>query len=202
MCDVIREGRAFWLIQSGHHPYVPPNTGGLLTVSRVSYHKVGTAAYSIKQPPSAYNRGKFPGQSKCDGLPRGERRDALCYLFDIFPSVCEIGNVSCPSSVEGKSLFPLIHNAELEGREALIFAYKDYQRGIRTRRWKLILTNVKGSKHSQLFDIKKDPFEKNNLADDPEHQTRVKELSEMLQSMMAAEGDSLRLDRPDWGRKP
>ncbi|MFC2158625.1 sulfatase-like hydrolase/transferase [Acidobacteriota bacterium] len=135
------------------------------------------------------------------GLPQGERRDALCYLFDIFPTVCEIGKLPCPPSVEGKSLIPLIQNAELEGREALIFAYKDYQRGLRTRRWKLIQTNVVGSKHTQLFDMEKDPFEMDDLAGNPEHQARIKELSEMLQSMMSAEGDSVRLDQQEWGIK-
>ena len=133
------------------------------------------------------------------GLPRGERRDALCYLFDIFPTVCDLGDFPCPPSVEGQSLLPLFHNAELEGREALMFAYKDFQRGIRTRQWKLILTHVKGERHTQLYDLRNDPWETKNLAGDPAQAGRVAELKGKLQALMTAQGDAARLDLPGWG---
>ena len=64
--------------------------------------------------------------------------------------------------------------------------------------WKLILYNVHGEKHTQLFDLENDPWEMNNLADDLSQVRRIQEMTEMLQTMMAAADDPVRLDQPDW----
>jgi arylsulfatase A-like enzyme len=133
------------------------------------------------------------------GIPKGEQRDDLCYLTDIFHTVCDLTGVQKPDSVEGKSLVPVIRNRARNGREALYFSYRHFQRALRLRRWKLILYNVRRTKHTQLFDLENDPWEMNNLAEDPSQADRIKEMTEMLKSMMAEEDDPVRLDEPDWG---
>jgi arylsulfatase A-like enzyme len=133
------------------------------------------------------------------GVPQGERRDEFCHLLDIFRSVCELTGVQVPDSVEGQSLAPAIHNQERKGREAIYFAYRHFQRAVRTKRWKLILYNVQGEKHTQLFDLENDPWEMKNLAQDASQVERIREMTELLKSMMAEADDPVRLDQPDWG---
>ena len=133
------------------------------------------------------------------GIPQGELRDNFCYLTDMFCSVCELAGIPKPDSVGGESLVPVIRNQTKKGREALYFSYKHYQRALRTKRWKLILYNVRGKKHTQLFDMENDPWEMNNLAEDPSQADRIRQMTEMLKSMMADAGDPVRLDEPDWG---
>ncbi|MCX7935978.1 MAG: DUF4976 domain-containing protein [Planctomycetota bacterium] len=65
--------------------------------------------------------------------------------------------------MEGRSLLPAM--AGSAGRSSLYLAYTDKQRGIRTERWKLIEYVVNG-RHAmtQLFDLRRDPWEIENLA--------------------------------------
>jgi arylsulfatase A-like enzyme len=133
------------------------------------------------------------------GIPQGEQRDDFCCLTDIFRSVCDMTGIQVPISVEGESLVPAIQNQARRRREALYFAYRHFQRALRTEKWKLILYNVRGNKHTQLFDIENDPWEMKNLAGDPSQIERIQKMTEMLKTMMAQAGDPVRLDRPDWG---
>lgn len=40
------------------------------------------------------------------GIPQAEKRDALVYLLDIFPSLCKLSDIEIPASVEGQSFVP------------------------------------------------------------------------------------------------
>jgi arylsulfatase A-like enzyme len=133
------------------------------------------------------------------GIPHGERRDDFCCLTDIFRSVCELTGITTPRSTEGESLVPVIQNRQRKARDILYFSYRHFQRALRLKDWKLILYNVRGEKHTQLFDLENDPWEMKDLAGDPAQVERIGEMTEMLKSMMAEAGDPVRLDLPDWG---
>jgi arylsulfatase A-like enzyme len=133
------------------------------------------------------------------GIPHGERRDDFCCLTDIFRSVCELTGIPKPRSTEGESLVPVIQNRKRKARDILYFSYRHFQRALRHKDWKLILYNVRGERHTQLFDLENDPWEMKDLAGDPAQVERIGEMTEMLKSMMAEAGDPVRLDLPDWG---
>ncbi len=133
------------------------------------------------------------------GIPAGERREDFCYLFEIFRTVCDQTGRAAPDSVEGRSLVRAIKDEKRPEREALYVAYKNFQRAVRTERWKLILYNVRGERHTQLFDLLNDPWETDNLAGDPSHSGRLRELTEILKSLMREADDPVQLDQPDWG---
>ena len=132
-------------------------------------------------------------------VPRDKKRDDFCHLTDIFRTVCDLAGIRTPPSVEGMSLVPAIRNLAGERREAMYFAYRHFQRAVRTERWKLILYNVRGEVHTQLFDLENDPWEMNDLAEDASHAARIGELTKLLKAMMAAADDPVRLDEPNWG---
>ena len=132
------------------------------------------------------------------GIPKGKKRNALCYLLDIYPALCDLTRVPIPNSVEGKSLTPIIRGQKRKIRESLFFAYKNFQRSVRTDRWKLILYNVNGKKTSQLFDLQNDPWELTNLSDDPGQAKRIQELTAVMKEWFRKTGDKVNLEEPNW----
>ena len=110
------------------------------------------------------------------GVPKGARSDAYVYLLDIFPTLCELIGVGIPDTVEGVSLVPAMNDAEEKVRDTLLFAYKDCQRAVQDRRYKLIEYVVNGTRTTQLFDLQEDPAELSNLADDSAYADHVQRL--------------------------
>ncbi|MGL1890627.1 MAG: sulfatase-like hydrolase/transferase [Spirochaetaceae bacterium] len=100
------------------------------------------------------------------GIPKGELRDSYAYLLDIYPTICEYLKLDKPGTVEGKSLIPLIDNVKAINRETLYFAYTDIMRGVKDDRYKLIEYATHCCRKTQLFDLKNDPNEMNDLSDD------------------------------------
>ncbi|MBT3286982.1 MAG: sulfatase-like hydrolase/transferase [Victivallales bacterium] len=111
------------------------------------------------------------------GVPKGERSTAYAYLFDIFPTLCELTGTRRPASVEGTSLVPAFTDGSCGVRDTLYFAYTDSQRAVKDRQFKLI-EYVAGGEHimTQLFDFVADPWELSNLADDPAYAGKLAEL--------------------------
>ncbi|HID07742.1 MAG TPA: DUF4976 domain-containing protein, partial [Armatimonadetes bacterium] len=103
------------------------------------------------------------------GIPRGKKCDALCYLLDVFPTICELVGLPIPETVEGVSLLPIINGEREQVRASLFFAYKNVQRAVCEERYKLIEYFVGGERHTQLFDLATDPWELKNLCDAPEY---------------------------------
>ena len=114
------------------------------------------------------------------GIPKGHKRDALCYVHDIYRTLCELLRVSVPASVKSKSLVPVIQDSKKKVRNSVFFAYKDIQRGVRSTCYKLIAYLVNGKPTIQLFDLQTDPWELKNLADDPKYAEHVSELGKEL----------------------
>lgn len=132
------------------------------------------------------------------GIRRGRRLDALCYLFDIYPTLCDLCGLKVPESVQGLSLVGSLQGKP-EHRDALLFAYKNYERAYRDRRWKLILFDYKGEKHTMLFDLSADIHELRNLAERPEYHDTVAKLTHRLQTMAKSFGDCAQWDQPGFG---
>ena len=135
------------------------------------------------------------------GIPRHETRDALVYIHDIFPTLVDHVGLSMPATVEGSSLTPFFSDASAPGRDAVFYVYRDLQRGVRTRdNWKLISYRVEGVAHEQMFNLREDPHELHNLAEDPAHADQREELRERLLSQSRAFADPLDLASPTWGK--
>ncbi len=131
------------------------------------------------------------------GVPVGERRQTLCYLHDMFPTLCELCNVPVPRSVEGQSLVPALNNdPDDNARNVLHFAYRHSQRAVRDERYKLIECVVEDDHNTQLFDLENDPAETDNLAFLPEYADIVQRLRQELRRWKIEFGD----ERADAGQ--
>jgi len=112
-------------------------------------------------------------------IPHGQS-DALVYLYDLLPTICDLASTETPAVVEGRSLMPVIAGRQSRVREWLFGAYKDCQRMVRDERWKLIEYNANGVRNTQLFDLQNDPDELHNLAADPGHAEQLARLRALL----------------------
>ena len=131
--------------------------------------------------------GRTPLVFAGPGVPSGQS-DALVYLHDILPTVCELVGLPVPEAIDGKSLVPVIRGQKQQVRDYVFTAYRNLQRAVREPRWKLIKYHVGGVKTTQLFDLENDPWEMNNLADDPacaEHRKRLEALLEKARRQYA-----------------
>ncbi|MEO6741931.1 MAG: sulfatase-like hydrolase/transferase [Chthoniobacteraceae bacterium] len=124
------------------------------------------------------------------GIPKGETK-SFAYLYDVYPTMCELGGIPVPPGLDAKSLAPVIKGQQAKVRDHLFTAYRNVQRSIRDDRWKLIRypqVNV-----TQLFDLQNDPHEMKNLATDPESAGKVKELLALMQKTQPQYGDNCAL---------
>ena len=121
----------------------------------------------------------------------GSSSDALVYLQSVYPTTCELAGIPTPSTVEFKSLLPLIEETADDSYDAIFGSYKDFQRMVRTKDFKLILYPEEDQ--VQLFDMKADPLEMTNLAKQAAYQDTMAALFGKLQSLQKEVGDTLSL---------
>ena len=123
------------------------------------------------------------------GIPKGRRHDALFNMQSLFATTCDMAGIAVPDSVQFPSIVPLITGAQKHMHESLYAAFLDRQRAVRTVQWKLIRTP--GQNQVQLFDVKKDPWETNNLASNPKHASTLDALDARLWNLMQEMADPM-----------
>lgn len=95
----------------------------------------------------------------------------LVRQVDIFPTILEILNLSCVKHTDGISLVPIIQGEKIDEIPAFIEnASKDPKRlgniiGIRSSTYKYFRARSDPHFHVSLYNLTKDPFEQNNIAE-------------------------------------
>lgn len=111
------------------------------------------------------------------------RSRAIVELVDIFPTVSELAGLGIPPSVQGESLVPILRDANALVKEAAL----SFSQGTsyRTSDWHFIRYDD-GS--MELYDMRADPKEFTNLADDPSFLARREMLGQALTRRMSEVG--------------
>lgn len=132
---------------------------------------ISVGSHGLLGKQNLYDHGmKVPLFFAGPGVKKG-KSDALVYLLDVFPSVCELAGVKPPGGLDAVSFAPVLQGKTDKGRDSLFLAYRDVQRAIRDDRWKLI--QYPQVDVTQLFDLKNDPDELKNLAGEADQKERV-----------------------------
>ena len=115
-------------------------------------------------------------------------RHEIIEQVDLFPTLAELAGFKAPARIQGRSFAPLLQGRRHQARE---FAYSEYYFChnvftrddryvgkppiimVRTKDWKF---NYLSWDRSELFDMRKDPGEFNNVIDDSGNAGIVKEL--------------------------
>jgi len=130
-------------------------------------------------------------------FPKGKRIDDIVLNIDIAPTILDVFGLSAPKDFDGKSLLPLI-NGDAKGYECVYVScgFFTVKRAVITQeKMKFIRTfdkaKWKDAPEKELFDLKKDPYEKNNIIDEQ------KDIAENLEIRMCKWVDSMLGSRPD-----
>jgi arylsulfatase A-like enzyme len=136
-----------------------------------------------------YEHFKSPLVVAGPGVPKG-KSEALVYLFDLFPTACDLAGVPVPNECEGASLAAIMKGGKTGVRDRLFAAYRDCQRMVRDERWKLI--HYPKIDRYQLFDLSNDADEIDDLASKPEHAGYLAAMKRMLADERIRWNDSLK----------
>ena len=140
--------------------------------------------HSISVPMSIYIPGNKP-----------KVNDGLCYLSDINPTLYSLLEVEKPESVTTEVL-PM--KGTKTNRYAIALSYSSIQRAVVWKNFKYIIYKVDGVVTKQLFDLKNDPFEMTNLAENKKYAKMVAQYHDKLNVMMKENNDFCDLSNPKW----
>jgi arylsulfatase A-like enzyme len=119
------------------------------------------------------------------GVPAGQSTDAFTYLLDLFPTICAAADRAVPEGTAGRDLALLWTGARKTLRSSVFLPFTDTMRAVRDERWKLIV--YPQINHQELFDLKNDPDERNNLA--RQRPVEVARMTELLRRWQGQVGD-------------
>jgi arylsulfatase A-like enzyme len=130
------------------------------------------------------------------GVLKSRRTAAMCYLFDVLPTLGKLCGVTAPAASEGSEFTATLSDPDRAARTNLVLAYRNFQRAVRDDRWKLI--RYPQVDRTQLFDLKADPDEVTDLAGKAEYASKAKELLTLLEAEQRRCGDKtpLAVEKP------
>ncbi len=117
--------------------------------------------------------------------------DAFAYLQDIFPTLCDLCEIETPKSVQGISFMPVLNGEKQTMREDMFGAYRNFQRSYKNKQYKIIAYFVKDTVRFQLFDLKKDFLELEDLSQKPEFEKVLEQMKKALYQTQKKYSDPL-----------
>lgn len=154
-------------------------------------------------------------------MKEGSRQDELLCNIDLMPTLLEMAGGEVPEDIDGYSFLPLLEQQDYTERDHFFceLTWHDRyhpMRGIRTKDYKYIrnfedgpkvylpydlYTSLSGEEvregysvpnsKEELYDLKKDPLEQDNLAGDPDYQDMLLEFRERVAEWMDETEDPL-----------
>lgn len=128
---------------------------------------------------------RYPGVVK----PKTVNENFVMNL-DIAPTLLQAAGVRVPADMQGASFLPLVKMKKAKGREAMYYHYYENGEhsvsphfGIRTARYKLIRFYKRVSGW-ELYDLKKDPKETNNVFGQKRYETITRGLMKQLNAVI------------------
>jgi arylsulfatase A-like enzyme len=104
--------------------------------------------------------------------------------IDLAPTFLDLAGVPIPGEIQGKSWRPLLSGQEAAWRTSFFYEYF-YERNFRAPH--VLAMRTEGAKliqypghedWTELFDLRADPYETQNLAADPEHANLLKKMQQ------------------------
>ena len=126
----------------------------------------------------------------------GSTCDKMVLNIDLAPTVLDLAGLPTPKWMHGRSALPLLKGASPQWRTDWLYEYFEFpgphsvrkHRGIRTERYKLI-HYYEEPEEFELYDLAKDPGERNNLYGQPGTKDLTQQLMKRLAELRKETGD-------------
>ena len=131
------------------------------------------------------------------GIPGGASSETFTYVHDLYATVCGFAGVNAPNGTDAKDLNPIISGKATHVRDSVFLPFQNNQRAVSDGQWKLhIYPKIN---HRLLFDLKSDPHETNNLANNTANEPQIESMTALMESWRTRLGDKdpLRVESPD-----
>ena len=141
---------------------------------------------------------RYPGIIKPETV-----NDDIITNIDFAPTILEMANVESPNSIQGKSFFKnLVRKKSKDWRQSMYYHYYEYpfyhhvqpHYGIRNERYKLIHFYYDIDVW-ELYDLKNDPNELNNIISSKEHKKLIHKLKNELYELKKLYKNNLSLEQ-------
>ena len=121
----------------------------------------------------------------------GKATKHITELLDLYPTLAELSGLKAPKNLHGASLVPLLKNPSTDEwtKELAFTISRNGGESIRTHNWRFTHWGF-GSGGMELYDLRKDPGEFTNLANDPKYKKQLKKLKVQLESKRKEAGYS------------
>jgi arylsulfatase A-like enzyme len=124
------------------------------------------------------------------------KNSELVLNIDVAPTLIELAGGKVPAGMQGASLVPLLKNETVDWRDSFLYEYfqEDYApgfvtvAGVRNKEHKYIESPNSKDDINELYDLKTDPGEMNNLINSPGYQSIKEEMIKELQKLKAETG--------------
>ena len=130
---------------------------------------------------------RWPGK-----IPAGKVRDEIVTNYDFMPSILSLLGLEMPKEPlvsPGRDFSPALRGNELKNWDDVVFYEFENVRSIRTRDWKYG-ERLGQEPEVELYNLKADPDELNNLANAEEHANLKRELQSRLHRWFKENADS------------
>jgi arylsulfatase A-like enzyme len=125
------------------------------------------------------------------GVAGGRASTRLVETIDLYPTLCDLAGLEKPDHLHGKSLRPLLDDADAPHKDA-VFTRHGGGDAVRTDRYRYMEVRAGGGRGELrgvgLFDLENDPHENRNVADDPAFADELKRLRGLLDAVRAGNG--------------
>lgn len=126
----------------------------------------------------------------------GTKNSDMVLNIDLAPTLIELAQGDVPVGMQGTSLVPLLKNETVDWRESFLYEYfqEEYApgfvtvAGVRNNKYKYIESLNSEEDINELYDLKTDPGEMNNLINSPAYQLIKEEMIKELQKLKAETG--------------
>jgi arylsulfatase A-like enzyme len=128
---------------------------------------------------------RYPGKVK-----PGTSAEEMVLNLDMAPTLLDIAGLPVPSDMQGMSVLPVAEGKPILWRKDWLYEYYEYPgfenvhpcRGVRTDRYKLI-HYFTDPQEWELYDLKTDPDEMNNLYGKPDYEQLTAQLKDRLAAL-------------------